>query len=354
MSTPLTPAPLQESFLPDFCSKRVVLSVIVAGELLAIILTLSLIQTNSLAFWETLSRLSLFIQWLGLSGCTILCIIRHRLRIKDSLIIVISYLILLCNTLLFTELTYLALNSSDLLALVFTQVDHQQFLIRTLLIAAIIYALFLGYLYMHQQQQRQVKIEADIRYQLLQARIRPHFLFNTMNSIACLVHDDPDNAERAIENLSDLLRATLKEQSNCLSLQQELTLCRHYLEIEKLRLGERLQVKWQMDEAETWVPPLLIQPLVENAVYHGIEPSADGGCIEITSRQQDDKITISISNPQTERPSAHQGHQLALKNIQQRLQLAYGDQASMSQQVNAGCYQITLQLPIIQESPCKS
>ena len=158
----------------------------------------------------------------------------------------------------------------------------------------------------------------------------------------------------AIENLSDLLRATLKEQDNYISLHQELTLCRRYLEIERLRLGERLKVEWQLGSVETLVPPLLIQPLVENAVYHGIEPSANGGNIEITSKQLGEHIVITIRNPYHDRASDHQGHQLALQNIQQRLQIAYGDKASMQHRIENDSYQIELMLPIIQEQSCIS
>lgn len=349
MATPVTLNSPSESFLPNFCSQRAVLSVVITGEILAIILTLSQMQPNSQAIWGTLGEFSLFIQWLGLSSASILCIIRRTLRIKDSQIVVVSYFILLCNTLLFTELTYLALEASGLLSSAYTELNHQRFLLHTLLIGAIIYALLLGYLYMHHQHQQQIKVEAEMRFQLLQARIRPHFLFNTMNSIACLIHDAPDKAESAIEDLAELLRATLKEQDNYITLEQELTLCRRYLEIEKLRLGERLEISWQLDTTQTLLPPLLIQPLMENAVYHGIEPATQGGRIEITSKEQDEEIILTIRNPYHENPQGRKGHQLALHNIQQRLQLAYGGNASLQQKVDDDHYLIELRLPIVQE-----
>ena len=122
----------------------------------------------------------------------------------------------------------------------------------------------------------------DGALQALQARIRPHFLFNSMNTIASLTHDQPDLAEQAIENLSDLFRASLAAEAS-ISLQQELELTRSYIDLESLRLGERLEVNWHLPEREPSLnlPALTLQPLVENAIYHGIEPLSSGGSIDI-------------------------------------------------------------------------
>lgn len=354
MTTTNNLTPSQASFLPDFCNLRAVLTVVVVGELLAIILTLSYMQADSLMLFQTLGLLSLFIQWLGISSAAILCISRRILNLHASLVGLLSYLVLLLNTLFFAELAYQAIDYTRLLHAEYGSFDHQRFLLHTLGIAAIIYALLLRYLYMHHQWQQQLQAESEARLQVLQSRIRPHFLFNTLNTIACLIHDEPGKAEHAIEDFSELLRTSLQDQPNMIPLEQELALCRHYLDIEKLRLGERLTIEWQVAHCHTMLPPLLIQPLVENAVYHGIEPSIQGGTLKIHSRQQGNKVIISLSNPCPNQTSNRCGHQLAQDNIRQRIALAFGDQAQLSQQQTQSDYHVTLALPIIQEPPCAS
>ncbi len=346
--------PNSHGFLPDFCNLRAVLTVVVVGELLAIILTLSHAQPNQQALWQYLGLLSLFIQWLGLSSAAILCTLRRLLRIKDSLAGIASYLILLINTLIFTQLAYTAIDYTGLLKIGYPLLQPTNFLLQTLGIAAIIYALLLRYLYMQHQWQQQLKTEAESRFQLLQARIRPHFLFNTMNTIASLIHDAPHTAEQVVLDFAELLRATLNEGQNAISLQQELELCRRYLEIEQLRLGERLHIEWKLGAGDTVVPPLLIQPLIENAVYHGIEPSIKGGTIEITCHQEGKQMLITISNPLPEELNSRHGHHLAQHNIQQRLALVYGDSATLQVQLHQNRYRLILTLPITQELRCAS
>jgi len=221
-------------------------------------------------------------------------------------------------------------------------------LTRNLSIAVILVGLALRYFYLHYESDMRLKVQAQARLQALQARIRPHFLFNSMNTIASLTHDQPDLAEQAIENLSDLFRASLAAESS-ISLQQELELTRSYIDLEALRLGERLEVQWKMPAVEPSLklPALTLQPLVENAIYHGIEPLPGGGSIELAIDDNDSAITISVSNPvvTNQHASDRKGNQMAVDNIKERLALAFGGAASMELSETESRYTVTLTIP---------
>jgi two-component system sensor histidine kinase AlgZ len=194
-----------------------------------------------------------------------------------------------------------------------------------------------------------VRAESEARLQALQSRIRPHFLFNSMNTIASLVHAEPAQAEQAVENLADLFRASLSDARQRIPLSEELELCRRYLEIEALRLGDRLEQHWQVDAlpGDALVPPLLIQPLLENAVYHGIEPRPEGGRIEIEGQCEDRQIVIRIRNPLDEQSgqARSRGNQLAQDNIRQRLAALYDSQGTLTLDSDHDHYQVTVRFP---------
>ena len=221
-------------------------------------------------------------------------------------------------------------------------------LMRNLAIALILIGLALRYFYLHYESELRLQVQAQARLQALQARIRPHFLFNSMNTIASLTHDQPDLAEHAIENLSDLFRASLAAEAS-ISLQQELELTRSYIDLEALRLGDRLEVNWQLpaEEPLLHLPALTLQPLVENAIYHGIEPLSDGGVIDIVIDAADANIEISISNPliSVQNASQRKGNQMALENIRERLALAFDGAASMDLSETESRYTVKLTIP---------
>jgi two-component system sensor histidine kinase AlgZ len=170
-----------------------------------------------------------------------------------------------------------------------------------------------------------------------------------MNTIAALTRSEPATAETAIEDLSDLFRASLNNTHGESTLGDELTLARRYLNIESLRLGERLSVTWDMEAVpmDIRVPPLVLQPLLENAIYHGIEPLPEGGTIKVTGRYQRDLLEIIISNPTRDRgadtPSS--GNQIAQENIRQRLKIAFGGKAALDVLDGDQSYQVTIRLP---------
>lgn len=208
-------------------------------------------------------------------------------------------------------------------------------------------ALTLRYLYVLFEWRRRVESEAQARFQALQARIRPHFLFNSMNTIASLTRSAPRVAEQVVEDLSDLFRTSLEESPRGSNLGRELELCRQYLRIERLRLGERLRVEWVLDGApqDLPMPALILQPLVENAVYHGIEPAPGGGTIRIDARRTDGRVRIQISNSLAG-GSAREGHRMALENVRQRLDAFFGGGVGFETRREAGGYTVALSLPL--------
>jgi two-component system sensor histidine kinase AlgZ len=227
--------------------------------------------------------------------------------------------------------------------------DHAGFLFRNLAVSAIISALLLRYLYVQHQWKQQIQAEAQARVQALQARIRPHFLFNSMNNIAALINSDPQRAEQAVEDLSDLFRVTLREASERVTLAEEIEVSCRYLRLETLRLGDRLDVKWHINTLpmQRKVPSLILQPLLENAVYHGIEPLPAGGTVHITGCVEGPRIRITVRNPKPHIGSARhrKGNQIALNNIRLRLQLAFGGQTGVALREVGDEYEATMYFP---------
>ena len=209
-------------------------------------------------------------------------------------------------------------------------------------------AALLRYFYVIEQWRARVRAEAQARVDALQARIRPHFLFNSMNTIASLIRTRPQDAERAVEDLSDLFRAALGADNRLSTLGVEIELARRYLAIEQLRLGERLRV--EMDVAalpeKLPVPPLLLQPLVENAVYHGVQPLAAGGVVTLRGARVNGVVEITIANPRPcegERMPTRNG--MALANTRSRIEYHFGWRGALVVQEGAEDFSVVLRLP---------
>ena len=339
---------VESFFLPSFCDVRMVFAVVVIAQLLAFIITLVSPGVMQDA-WGNLGLISLFMQWIALTSAAMLCVCRPMLaRMGNRVAAVVSYLLVLLVTAVVSELAFWLMLAST----VFPEISvdqHAVFLLRNLTIATVIAAIVLRYLYVQFQWRQQLKAEARARIQALQARIRPHFLFNSMNTIAALTRSAPEVAETAIEDLSDLFRASLNNSQQQATLAEELTLARRYLGIEALRLGERLSVEWHMDGVPqtTVLPPLILQPLLENAIYHGIERLPEGGTIQVEGHCKDGFVTIAISNPVLSKTASEQpaGHRIAQENIRQRLQIIFGDSASLVSTLTAGVYKVVMHFP---------
>jgi two-component system sensor histidine kinase AlgZ len=194
----------------------------------------------------------------------------------------------------------------------------------------------------------------ESRLQALQARIRPHFLFNTINGVLSLVRSDPHRAEEALHDLADLYRVLMRDNRELTPLADEVMLCRQYLALEKLRLGERLVVDWNVKSMpeDALVPPLFLQPLLENAVYHGIEPCTEPGTITINIFLTRGEVHAILRNPyRADAGRHHAGNKMALANIRERLALHFDAEASLQSRVLHDSYEVHIRMPYRTESP---
>jgi len=187
------------------------------------------------------------------------------------------------------------------------------------------------------------------RLQALQARIRPHFLFNTINAVLGIVRANPKRAEMALEDMSDLFRMAMSYSGELVSVQKEVALARQYLALEQMRLGERLKVNWHMENLpeDALLPPLILQPLLENAVYHGIEPLAEGGLIDIRLYCISNEMHLEMYNPRTEQGVHHEGNKMALTNIRERLNLQFDIEARYTVESGKDFYRVHILLPYV-------
>ena len=335
-----------QAYLPDFCAATTVFVVVVIAELIAIMLTLAAHRPENL-FLVELARVSLFVQWLALLSCGVMCVFRNWLESAGKTrAFVLSFLVLELVCLILAELSFqLSRAFPD-----FIRIDdsHLGFIVRTFAISSIVIALAMRYLYVSSEWRRSIVLEAQARISALQALIRPHFLFNSMNTIASLTRTDPRQAEEAVEDLSDLLRANLGASGDRTSLKEELEVAAIYQRIEKLRLGERLAVRWDVAELpmRAQIPSLTIQPLLENAIYHGIELLPDGGEVLVTGKRDDKFLDITISNPVAPGEKRSKGgNQMALANIRQRFELAYGSRATVDVDTGDSAFAVRLRFP---------
>lgn len=340
-------------FLPDFCNVRTLFMVILLGELLAFFLALANSINISQRFTD-LALYSLFIQWTILSCATALCLFKDYLsRLPEFLLVSISYFLTLFISFIIIELVWWAYYTRVDLA--YTEViSHGEFLFQCLGISVIFSGLILRYFYVRHQWQNQIGLEAIARLQALQSRIRPHFFFNCMNTIASLTRSDPKLAEEALEDMTDIFRAYLQESDRAWTVSEEVVLCRHYLRIESHRLGDRLQVIWDIDclPENAAFPALMLQPIIENAIYYGIEPLVEAGVINISGQFTEDKITITIRNPLCSDQLAkyQSGNQMAHENIRQRLAVYYEQEGMLLTECDAQEYTTKIIVPYIGDS----
>lgn len=226
------------------------------------------------------------------------------------------------------------------------------FVLQSVLSVALVAVALFRYLFVRAQWQAQVLAQSEARVQALQARIRPHFLFNSLNTIASLIPEDPVGAERATEDLADLFRGSMRRADSLISLAEELSLVQKYLQMEQRRLGDRLRVDWQVSELPKGasVLPLTLQPLIENAVAHGIQPRTDGGEIRVYGRSEKDNVVITICNPLGPPGHDSKGHGMALMNIVERLELAFGPSASLITHQNDEQFFAILSIPYVENT----
>jgi two-component system sensor histidine kinase AlgZ len=216
---------------------------------------------------------------------------------------------------------------------------------RTLVLTAMGTVFLLGYFRLYAKAFSPALAEA--RLQALQARIRPHFLFNSLNAVLSLIRRDPKRAERALEDLADLFRTLMADARKFVRLEEELDLLERYADIEQLRLGERLRISWELDAApsDALLPPMVLQPLLENAVYHGVEPSTAPGDVLVRIERRGERVHATIENPHLEAGNQRAGNRMALDNIRERLALFFDAEASIATQTANGRYRVDIEIP---------
>lgn len=319
--------------LPDWRNFGVMLRVLLGVNALALIG--ALLQANSLEQWlARFVEIAALVEPLLLATLGILAALRDLMRrfhyrVGQLVVVEIATLLAIGQQLYWQSLGFPEAGSW----------------LRVALLTAIVSGLMLFYFELRARAFSPAQAEA--RVAALNARIRPHFLFNSLNAVLSLIRARPQQAEAALESLSDLFRAAMRDPAEPVCLADEIALGQQYLELEKLRLGERLAVDWQIEGnfSEIPIPPLMLQPLLENAVYHGIEPAPEGGVVSIRIVRRGAQLTLRISNPTVSQAQHAAGNQMALANIRERLALYYDLEARLDIVSGADRYEVCITLP---------
>ena len=339
-------------FLPDFSSLAIAAKVLFMAEVIAVIFTIASSDSLGPATLHRFLFLSAYTLIVALVSLGLLRIVNRGLRklsaIVGSLVVIALMLVAV------VAVTEGLINGLYALGMIATRSPIWQLtmLIHGVLIGTVVMLLGLRYLFVSHKAQIDAKLEQEARIQALQSRIRPHFLFNSMNSIASLTRSDPARAEAALQDLADLFRVLLADARKLVPISAEQEISRQYLEIEKLRLGDRLHVHWTVSNVprNALIPTLTLQPLLENAIYHGIEPRFGGGTVKVELwADQSDTLNVLISNPIPEvRKHAHgRGNKIAMDNIRQRLASHFQDAASLQTFEENDQYHVKIKMPIV-------
>lgn len=324
--------------LPNLCQTTNLLLLILVTELG--VLTWELISPGFM--WARMGYRSLIIQWMVLLSAAALCQIRPLLA---KLSVAYGWLFAFSCSFIISSVVLI---SGQVVVNGWERINVWQ-VAQQLMAVAMITAMVLRYFQLQQHVIMQNKAELNSRLNALQARIKPHFLFNSLNTIAELIATKPEAAEAAVLNLSNLFRANLKETEGLSSIRQELDLIRGYLGIEQWRLGDRLVIDWNLPEdLRDWpVPVLSIQPIVENAIVHGIAASAEGGLLSIKVEQSQTLMTVVVVNTISSNDLISSGTGVALDNIRHRLAVIYGDLSELNIDTSHRQYKVTLIFPML-------
>ncbi|MFO1508092.1 MAG: sensor histidine kinase [Lysobacterales bacterium] len=332
-------------WLPEFCSLPTLFAVMVVAELVALVVCLGP-NPGAEPLLPRLGVLTVYVQWLALVNAALLCSLRKPL---EKLPVPAGYTAAWVASVLLTTIASAVIARIDqvlMLGLAVPRGQGWRFVLANATICALIAAGLLRYLFVSIQWRERFHAAAKAQVDALQARIRPHFLFNSMNTIAGLIRSQPAAAERAVENLAELFRAALAGDGAPGTLGDELQLIDDYLGIEQLRLGDRLRVERNLDALprELPVPRLLLQPLVENAVYHGIQPLPGGGTVTLSAARTGNAVEITIRNPRPE-AAASRGNGHALDNIRARIAYHYGNRGHLRIEEPPGEFIAVARLP---------
>jgi two-component system, LytTR family, sensor histidine kinase AlgZ len=340
----LNPADKPESWLPNFLSPRTLLLLACLAQVI-VLASLLFPAREWRQVWQQLGPASLLAQWIVLfTACTLTLLTPLLARLRPALGGLVAIVLVAC-------VSYVCVLLVQFSQLMISATPEAKFALapRVALVAALVAAAALRYAFVQSQWQEQIQAHQRAKIDALTARIRPHFLFNSMNTLASLITVDQRRAEALVVDLSELFRAALRASDQFISLRHELELARHYLEIEALRLGSRLELDWNVSaDAELdslKIPPLILQPLVENAIYHGIAQRAQGGRLGLSVARRERTVVVEIENPLAETESSG-GNGMAIANIQARLRLAFGDAARLQLAQTQDKYTATVYFPI--------
>jgi len=334
-------------FLPSLCASRSLLNLALAAFGLAFVLALASAD-HFKTFFINFGLTSLFVIWTAIMSALITCMISRFLKSYTPLY---SSAIMIAIVVLFTLLaSILGIAGRSYSTPENIQYWDTLFVFKNVFLSIVITAIGLRYFFMQHQWEQHIQTDSAAKYTALQSRMRPHFLFNSLNSIAMLITSDAEKAEESLLDLADIFRSTLDTRDR-VTLNEELDITTRYLRIEALRLGRRLTVVWDMDRNSLpfnmSIPPLLLQPLIENAIYHGIQPRKDGGTLAISLYDAGKYLDISVSNPTPpEGTTSHsKGNHIAQENLKNRLKLAYGDKAKLSITKSDHQYRVAFRIP---------
>jgi len=334
------PAPL----IPDCCNVGVCLRSIVLLNGAAIATAFALAPDIS-ATWKHLLEIALILEPALLLSLGSLCIVRkwtngQHMRVQWVVGLTVPGLIAAAVAWVFFPPSTDGSESSQILILWMT----------TRAVSAAVIAAAM-YEYFRLRARAYAPSFSEARLQALQARIRPHFLFNSLNTVLGLIRTEPRLAEHTLENLADLFRVFMRDARELVPLDDEVITCKEYLAIEQLRLSSRLQVAWDIDEmpGDALLPSLLLQPLIENAVHHGIEPQMEAGLISIRITKPGDRVRVEIDNPLPATPAVRPGNQMALSNVRERLMLLYDMEAELKTGPQGNLFRLHLEFPYRKE-----
>lgn len=321
------------AFLPDLCSLNSVLFLVLGTGLLSVVVVLMKAPLNEFN-WAMLGQLSMLLLWISLSSAAVLCYARMWLgSLPKWLAGGLCYGLILFLAAFFTVAgQWFIRRELDWLAV-----------LKVLILTAIVAGVVLRYMYLQQQLSFQQQARNQAQIDALQARIRPHFLFNSLNAVVSLIGFDPARAEKVVLDLCDLFRASIAEPT-LVSLASEIKLAKQYIAIEDLRLDHRLKVNWHLegDIESCRIPSMILQPLLENAVYHGIEPLAEGGTVSIHIQVQGGVCRFELTNPRPKAGPRRAGNGIAEGNIQARLQAHFGENVQFSSSPKGDQYCVRL------------
>lgn len=320
----------QSSLIPEFCRAPALLTLAYAMELMAVVLTLASNSSGQAALLHLLV-LSLYLQWIGLCSAAALCAIRRLMPpVRDWIVFTVCWFAIVLVSFAVSVSAWL-LDATYALGLI--GVDGLwPFVLRNVAIAGIVALLLLRYIWERHEWQEESRAEADGRYLALQARIRPHFLFNALNSLVELIQTKPDVAEEMVIDLADLFRVSLDSRQRLIPLREEIEIVKIYMRIEEIRLGDKLLVNWEVPESvlDAQVPRLTVQPLVENGVLHGVSRLRARGMLHVIARREGEFLIVDVENPiPPEDAPKRAGTGTAIGNIAQRIKLIYGERAKL-------------------------